>query len=748
MPSFFFGAAERAWSQAAMELDLFSPPVEFADGGPRRIRVWTRAEHGAGPALMSIAQHPATGFIYVGTGRGVSEYDGVRWRNIESPNRAQTTGAMIDSVGRILVGGYDGVFLLQPDSAGELFLEPQAELLPVGFRRTGYVGQITNTPAGICLTSRRQVVATVPGGAVQVWRSPEAFGSVWWMDGALHASILSQGSFRLDATGEMTKLHTGAPVVFAARAEEKDDPLLLTARGPLVWRGKTGQFEVPRGYAEFFHEKQEMTAATFLRDGRSVFVSEGGDLGVFDREGRAVLIWRKVPTVAQDRVRQLAEDDEGGLWLAKQAGLIRIQLDDRPAIALHVIVRRVTDHRGRVRYSASGGAKLPAVLIPAHDDDTLRVEFAAPSYRHERQNGEKITFRSRLVERDMAWTDWTEEGVRELTGLPFKTLTLDIQAKRPDGVTSAVTSLVIRPVRSWWRTPWAWVLFGLSGVALWFGLHQWRTRALRQRTGRLEDLVAERTAELAEKNILLAAQNRELAALRQLDRDEKTAALVAEEKLRLEMLRYQLNPHFLYNTLNSLYSLVLTAPPAAADMVLRLADFCRAALEAPEDKPTTVGMCFDQLVRYLEIEKIRWGSSLQVEVAVEPEARDACLPPFLVLPLVENAIKHGGATSPDQLLVRLSARLVATPNGRDRLLEVEVANTGHWVDPATALAQGSTGIGLENVRQRLQRYYPGGHAVFTDTDNGWVRITLRIEKWATALVALPESPPSKPSSSF
>jgi signal transduction histidine kinase len=728
-----------AQAQTVDDPDGLEPVINPADTGPRPFRIWSREEFGAGPVVLSIARHPVSGFMYLGTGRGVSEYDGVRWRNIDPPDRGPTRGATIDGLGRIWTGSYNGVFLLQPDAAGELHFKPQPELLPSDLREVGYVRQIMDTPAGVCFTARQNVIVVTPDGTLRLWRAVEPFNTTWWMHGALHTSIANRGSFRLEDGGVLTKVNHLSPIVLAARLQSDGLTLLLTTRGPLRWRPATAQFEIPEGYGEFSQKKPEVTAAAFLRDGRSVFALESGDLELFDSEGTLLLHWPKVPTLAFNYCRQFTEDNEGGLWLAKHAGVIRIQLDPVPASAppFGVVVRRVSDHRGRILYSAGGGTAPPKLLTPMRDERALRVEFAAPTYQHERQGGDKVMFRSRLSKVDTQWTEWSEDGVRDLQGMPFRDLTLEVEARRPGETVAAATSLFFRLTRSWWRTPWALALLVTVGGTLLVGMHRVGTRALRRRAGRLEEIVAARTAELAEKNAALAARNRELAALRQLDLDEKIAARVSEEKARLEVLRYQLNPHFLYNTLNSLYSLVLTAPPAAADMVLRLADFCRVALERHEGETQTVGTCFDRLTLYLEIEKIRWGPSLHVELILDPEACEATLPSFLVLPLLENAIKYGGATSPDELRVRLAARLVSAAGGRC-WLEIEVANTGQWIEPSEAVAQGSTGIGLENIRQRLQQHYPGRHEFSTDARHGWVRITLRIEQEYSPLAATAE----------
>lgn len=216
----------------------------------------------------------------------------------------------------------------------------------------------------------------------------------------------------------------------------------------------------------------------------------------------------------------------------------------------------------------------------------------------------------------------------------------------------------------------------------------------------------------------LAAGNAELARLRQLEIDEKTAAQLAEEKARLEVLRYQLNPHFLYNSLNSIYGLLFENARAAAEMVLRLSEFCRATLTGPQDELPTLGAELGALRSYLDVEKVRWGDKLELAFAVTPAAEAVRLPPFLLLPLVENAIKYGSRTSADVLRLEIRADLAG---GR---LCIEIANTGDWVPPGAARPE-STGIGLENLRQRLRRYYPDAHAFSIGPRDG--RVVARLE---------------------
>ncbi len=219
----------------------------------------------------------------------------------------------------------------------------------------------------------------------------------------------------------------------------------------------------------------------------------------------------------------------------------------------------------------------------------------------------------------------------------------------------------------------------------------------------------------------LAASNAELAHLRQLEFDEKVAAQLSEEKARLEVLRYQLNPHFLYNSLNSIYGLLFENARGAGEMVLRLSEFCRATLTGAKDELPTLGAEIDALRSYLDVEKVRWGEKLQIEFAVAPEVAEERLPPFLLLPLVENAIKYGTRTSRGPL--RLAIR--AQPEGD--ALHIEIANTGEWLAPNPARSD-STGIGLENLRQRLRRYYPDAHTFTTEAKDGWVVARIKLAR--------------------
>ena len=136
---------------------------------------------------------------------------------------------------------------------------------------------------------------------------------------------------------------------------------------------------------------------------------------------------------------------------------------------------------------------------------------------------------------------------------------------------------------------------------------------------------------------------------------------------------------------------------------------------------TTVGGEMRLLGAYLEIERLRWGELLDVELECPPELEGEPLPYFLLLPLVENALKYGRSTSPDRVGVVVRVR-----RGGDGSLVLEVGNTGAWLEPSRRKSVVSLGIGLDNLRRRLARHYAGRHRIDIAPAAGWVWVALRL----------------------
>lgn len=204
----------------------------------------------------------------------------------------------------------------------------------------------------------------------------------------------------------------------------------------------------------------------------------------------------------------------------------------------------------------------------------------------------------------------------------------------------------------------------------------------------------------------------------QRERVQKAEGLAQQARLR--MLRYQLNPHFLFNALNSIGALAGEAPDRVQRMVGELSGFLRYSLLDAERLEVPLAEELRAVTHYLEVEKVRFEGDLDVGIDVKPGAAERTLPAFLVLPLVENAIKHGQRTSGMPLRIRITGRI---ENGA---LWIEVNNSGTWLPPSAARVAG-TDTGLHNVRERLRAHYAGRHAFDVYEQDGWVHARIRID---------------------
>lgn len=200
-------------------------------------------------------------------------------------------------------------------------------------------------------------------------------------------------------------------------------------------------------------------------------------------------------------------------------------------------------------------------------------------------------------------------------------------------------------------------------------------------------------------------------------------AMSLAREAQLEMLRYQLNPHFLFNAMSSVRALISADPPRARETLTRLSDFLRYTLTRRSGGTVTVAEEAEIVTDYLAIEHVRYEDRLEATVDIDPRAAEERIPGFLLHSLVENAIKHG-VPAGGRLAIGVRADLEGTR------LRLEVTNTGTFRPNAEG-----TGIGLENVRARLAAMYPGRHTLgITDTD-GRVRVVVMIDLDGTPAVA-------------
>jgi two-component system, LytTR family, sensor kinase len=184
-----------------------------------------------------------------------------------------------------------------------------------------------------------------------------------------------------------------------------------------------------------------------------------------------------------------------------------------------------------------------------------------------------------------------------------------------------------------------------------------------------------------------------------LDRRVRASELEAQvSRAQLQALQMQIRPHFLFNTLNTISGLVRTDDKAAATTMLAgLGDLLRMLLRSDGAQEVPVRQELELIQRYLQIEQVRFGDRLAVEVSVQPEVEDALVPNLILQPLVENAVRHGVGASTGRVAITVE-RLGST-------LRMQVSDSGD----AQPRDSDSLGIGLSNTRARLEHLYRGVH---------------------------------------
>jgi len=179
----------------------------------------------------------------------------------------------------------------------------------------------------------------------------------------------------------------------------------------------------------------------------------------------------------------------------------------------------------------------------------------------------------------------------------------------------------------------------------------------------------------------------------------KTAELQAQlAKAQLQALRMQMAPHFLFNTLNSIYVLVKEDSNSACRMIENLSALLRITLQKAERQMVPLKEELDYIRLYLAIEQIRFQDRLQVVYEIAPEAMNVPTPNFILQPLVENAIRHGISQSPGDGFLRISAKV------ENSLLKLTVCDNGPGLHQNGSASAGS-GIGLSNIRERLHQIF-------------------------------------------
>ena len=197
-------------------------------------------------------------------------------------------------------------------------------------------------------------------------------------------------------------------------------------------------------------------------------------------------------------------------------------------------------------------------------------------------------------------------------------------------------------------------------------------------------------------------------------KEARLESLVKETELK--MLRSQINPHFLFNSLNSISSLTITDPEKARDMVVKLSEFMRYALSRKDEQPVSLQNELENLRLYLDIEKVRFGDKLVTEEYIDSNCLEFRIPVMLIQPLYENAVKHGVYESTESVKIITHAKIT------DGYIEISISNN---YDPSPTLKKG-TGTGLINVSRRLELFYGNKAMMKTTKEDGLYTVNLYI----------------------
>ncbi|HTD51545.1 MAG TPA: two-component regulator propeller domain-containing protein, partial [Thermoanaerobaculia bacterium] len=361
---------------------------------------------------------------------------------------------------------------------------------------------------------------------------------------------------------------------------------------------------------------------------------------------------------------------DGRLWFATLKGLAmadpqRIELNPVPP---KVVIERIV--AGRQTLAASNGV---VVAPPVRD---VEFDYTALSFR----NPGAIRFRYRLEGYDGGWIEAGGRREAYYTNLPPGHFVFRVIACNEDGV---------------------WSPGGASSELTFL-------RSLTETSGFRAGILL-----LA---VLIAGAVHWLRLKRLAAREALRTAVV---EARLSSLQAQLQPHFLFNALNSLLPLVGNEPGRAKRMIIRIADLLRASLLSETTSVVTLERELAVLDEYLDIERMRFRDRIRVEIEADANARTAAVPSFLLQPLVQNALKHGADPRTGRVRVRLSA---AVEEGAFVLV---IRDDGPGLSPEPRAL--SRGIGLSNLRRRLETLYPGRHLLsLTNAPEGGCEVLVRI----------------------
>jgi ligand-binding sensor domain-containing protein/signal transduction histidine kinase len=514
-------------------------------------------------------------------------------------------------------------------------------------------------------------------------------GSIWVGTFGGGVSRLSDGVFRTFTTRDGL-----AHDVVMSTYQDADGTYWFATRGGLC-RYRDGRFTTYRQKEGLFHD----AAQRVLEDGRGYLwlTSNRGVFRVSVAElaaaGRAAgrIADRVTFTTATGMIRTECNNAQHGAWRGRDgrlwfATVKGLAMADPSSIELNTVAPPVV-----IEQVLADGQMLPISNPLRLSPGARKLEFGYTALSF--SNPLAVRFRYRL---DGFEKDWVDAGPRRAafyTNLPPGRYQFRVRASNEDGVwNEAGAAIDLELQRHVVETVWFRCLAILAAAAA-------AAFGYRLRVRRLEARERLRTA-------LVEAQ--------------------------LDALQFQLRPHFLFNTLNSILPLVGNDPERARQMVVRLGELLRLSLRSEQTPQVTLAEEVAILDKYLSIEKVRFRDRLEVSIAIAPGAAAASVPSFLLQPLVENAIKHGLAGRSDRGRIAISAA------DEDGSLVIRVRDNGPGFKDGAG--EETAGIGLRNTRRRLEALHPGNHSLELSTvPDGGCEVRIRLP---LVLAQIPPRPAS------
>jgi sensor histidine kinase YesM len=259
------------------------------------------------------------------------------------------------------------------------------------------------------------------------------------------------------------------------------------------------------------------------------------------------------------------------------------------------------------------------------------------------------------------------------------------------------------------------VLFLSSGLAVIFGLKVMNPVSI--------NLIEKYTPGVSLVVLFLTATYFLTYLILQTGKQRETAhkAETLAKDVQLKMLRYQINPHFLFNVLNSIYTLIDENTEKAKKLVIDMSEYYRYTLNK-QQQTISIEKEVESIVKYLEIQKTRFEEEFHFEILVDESAKPILIPSFIINLLIENSVKYGTKTVKQKFIVRLEVELI------NKKLLIRVSNTGKLLNPTpqSELNINGTSNGIENLNHRLALYYNDGYSFSLKEEDGWVVAAIEI----------------------